>query len=379
MTQTDAVNFARCYSRQLIRFAQSAPASNKCFLHTLQNTAYVVIAMDATNLLVHLATEDKLEVGDGRGGVLSPGTPEEPRELLLRGSVEEALFPGIRISPSSSAGITVNQRWLILEGLAFCNPAFAGRYWKNERFYRHCAEDLPLRVTPNGDVLGIDLLYGWEEYEAPRTRLLEVIRIFGSQCPLPNEDIGIEDLAWSDFAHGIPSGRKTPRETDWSFGSFLKSLEAPASKTVLLLGSYQSPTALDEATNAFAELGYNPITLRDAPDLPFQTTDEKFLAGVICSAFVVIVDTVPSGHLSELTLLLNLRFRPVIILRQDASPASWFQEDRVQTDDLFRVVVEPSFTGRNLAEHAKWAQATVANRIKKINAVNRGRNSSLPS
>ncbi len=364
---TDIESRARCYAQQLIRFAQSAPMSKECFLNTLQNAAYLILVIDSMRILIHIATDAKLEIADSRGALISPGNAESPCIVPIRASIEKVLFPGIRTG-DRPAGITICTRWTVMDGLAFSSPAFNKRYWSGEKFYRQCAEDLPLRVVETGDLLGVNLLYGWEAQQEPRSRLLEIIRVFGSSDMLPSDDEAIEDLAWNDFSHGLPG--RGAKEPAWSFAAFLRELEAPAKETVLLLGSYHSEEVLGEAERALKELGYSPFTLRDAPDLPFQTNTEKFLAGVMCSAFVVVVDTHPSGHLSELTHLLDLRLRPVLILRHDSSPASWFQEDRVMTDDLFRVVVESSFNARCLAEHARWAQSTVINRVKKLNAVN---------
>ena len=370
----DLESRTRRYALQLLRFAQSVPRSDDCFVHTLQNAAYVVTVTDGSGLLIHVATEAKLEVGDGHGGVIPAGTPEAPRFVAIRGSIERVMFPGVSRT-DGPAGVTVGSRWMVMTGVAFASPQFAARHWSDAPFYRHCAEELPLRVTTTGDMLGVDLLYGWEDHEKPQSRLLEIVRIFGWSAMLPADDQGIEDLVWNDFSHGLP-GRGV-QQPAWSFAKFLKTLEAPANETVLLLGSYHTGESFDEAAAALRELGYSPFALRDAPDISFQTNTEKFLAGVMCSAFVVVVDTHPSGHFSELTHLLALRLRPVIVLRHQASPPSWFQEDRIRTDDLFRVVVEPRFSARSLAEHVQWARATMMDRVKTLNAVNHWRD--LPS
>ena len=366
----DLESRTRRYALQLLRFAQCVPRRDDCFLHTLQNAAYVVTVTDSSGLLIHVATEAKLEVGDGHGGVIPAGTPEETRFIAIHGSIERVMFPGIS-STNGPAGLTVGSRWTVIQGVAFASPQFATRHWADAPFYRHCAEELPLRVTATGDVLGVDLLYGWEEHEKAQSRLLEIVRIFGSSDMLPADDHSIEDLAWNDFSHGFP-GRGV-QQPAWSFARFLKTLEAPANETVLLLGSYHTGESFDEAAGALNELGYRTFALRDAPDISFQTNTEKFLAGVMCSAFVVVVDTHPSGHFSELTHLLDLRLRPVIVLRHEASPPSWFQDDRIRTDDLFRVVVQSEFCARSLAEHVQWARATMMDRVKKLNAVNHWR------
>jgi hypothetical protein len=77
-----------------------------------------------------------------------------------------------------------------------------------------------------------------EAQQKPRSRLLEIIRVYGSPDMLPSDDDAIEDLAWNDFSHGLPG--RGAKEPAWSFAAFLKGLEAPANQTVLLLGSYHS-------------------------------------------------------------------------------------------------------------------------------------------
>jgi hypothetical protein len=143
---TDIEIRAQCYALQLIRFAQSAPKSEECFLHTLQNAAYLVMAADGTRILIQAATAAKLEIKDGHGTLLLPGTAESPRVVSIHGSIEKVLFPGVQCS-DDPAGITIITRWVVMDGLAFASPAFNKRYWSDERFYRHCAEDLPLRVV----------------------------------------------------------------------------------------------------------------------------------------------------------------------------------------------------------------------------------------
>ena len=103
---TDAESRARRYAWQLLRFAQSAPKSEECFLHTLQTAAYLAVVTDGTRLLIHAATQAKLDVEDGRGGVIPPGTPGSPCVVPIRGSVEKVLFPGVRTS-DGPAGITI--------------------------------------------------------------------------------------------------------------------------------------------------------------------------------------------------------------------------------------------------------------------------------
>src|ERR1035437_9728200 len=156
---TDLESRTRRYTLQLLRFAQSVPKSDECFVHTLQNAAYVLTVTDASGLLIHVATEAKLEVGDGHGAVIPAGTPEAPRFVAIRGSIERVMFPGISIT-NGPAGMTIGSRWTVMKGVAFASPQFATRYWSDTPFYRHCAEELPLRVTATGDMLGIALLYG---------------------------------------------------------------------------------------------------------------------------------------------------------------------------------------------------------------------------
>ncbi len=370
-SMTEIESRAAGYVWQLLRFANASPRSKSCFLHTLQNAGYVLAITESSRILIQIDTADKLEITDSKGLVIPPGNADAPSLVVLSNqSIEQTLFPGIT-DPSEPAGMTVGERWVVLDGLAFASPRFAKKYWSEVAFSRHCAKDLPIRVTENGCLLGIELLYGWEEEEEAQLRLIQIARVFGSSDMLPETAQDIESLAWSDFTRGLLGAR--PTLDNWSFANHLKSLAAPAAASVLVLGSYRVDSAIEEAATALRGLGYTPILLRDAPDLPFQTNTEKFLAGVMCSAFVVVVDTEPSGHLSELTHLLDLRLRPVLVLRHKMDPSSCFLEDRIKTDPLFRVAAMPAFSPQSIAGLTAWARTEMEQRVKDLNGINHWR------
>jgi hypothetical protein len=162
-------------------------------------------------------------------------------------------------------------------------------------------------------------------------------------------------------------------ESQWKFGEFLGALKGPVDRSVLLLGSYLTEDRFREASAALERLGYAPFLLKDSPDLPIQRNLEKLFAAVMFSSFVVVIDDHASGHLAELATLLQFRFRPMIIVRRTAKPATSFLEDSVLTNDSCRVEILTELTAGKLTPAILWAREWSASQESKLNAINQWR------
>ncbi len=204
----------------------------------------------------------------------------------------------------------------------------------------------------------------------PTIKPIDWLRIFGSEEFVPASTLAILELAITDIASSV---LKLPgAKTDWKFEEFLSALEGPTDQNVLLLGPYSTSTEdqFRDAKVALESLGYTTFLLKDSPDLPIQKNIEKLFAAVIFSSFVVVIDDHPSGHIAELDRLLQVEFRPVIIVRQTQKPATSFLEDSILTSDSFRVEVMQSITAAALTPAIRWAREWLAAQEKQLNAIN---------
>lgn len=228
--------------------------------------------------------------------------------------------------------------------------------------------EVPFQVETEGCLLAIDVVNGYVVNGKPQIQFIEWLRAFGSEKFVPTSEVGVRELAINDLASA--AFKMQNPEPNWNFAEFLSALKGPEDQNVLLLGSYLDDERFSEVRTALKWLGYFPFLLMDSPDLPIQQNLEKLFSAVIFSSFIVIIDDHASGHIGELATLLQLRFRPMIILRRTAKPATAFLEDRVLTDDSCRVEVLDELTAGNLTPAVRWAREWLASRERNLNAIN---------
>ena len=187
---------------------------------------------------------------------------------------------------------------------------------------------------------------------------------------VPVSTLAIRELAIADISSSV---LKLPgAKTDWKFEEFLNALEGPIDQNVLLLGPYSSATEdrFRDAKAALERLGYTSFLLKDSPDLPIQTNIEKLVAAVMFSSFIVVIDDHASGHIAELDRLLQLEFRPTVILRSTPRPSTAFLDDSISTKDSFRIEVMESVTAAALTPAIRWAREWGATRKNQLNTIN---------
>jgi hypothetical protein len=229
---------------------------------------------------------------------------------------------------------------------------------------------IPFRVTGSGSLIALNLLHGFEERGERQEQVLEYVKVFSDAGIIPRTETAIRDLAFHDF---LAAFTKSEELSSWSFSEFLAALAGPLERNVLLLGSYREPTDFERLKGVLSSFGYNGLLLRDAPDLPNQTNLEKLVTAIVLSRFVIVIDTQPSGHLAEVMQLLQMRFKPVIILRFGDKPSTWFVEDKIRTDDYFRVEVVPSISEQSLLPALSWAKAKTERQTAALNSINHWR------
>jgi len=362
----DPENYTRRYYEALRGIVRALP--DGAIPPFLSETSFVVGYSDNEGkLAIQLLSRGKAPTIQLNGNVIEPKSKTEPGNLLLRGTrIERLLFPhdGDGTTPS----MTIDQRNIVLDGVAFSSKQYNDKYWSDATFYRMCAGDIPFTVGKSGALLALNILWGAELSGVRDEKVIEYLKLFGSDAVMPASAEKVQDEAFRDFGHAAAKlGKKLD---DWKFTDFINGLSGPVERNVLLLGSYRDSEEFEQLRSTLAELGYNGFLLKDSPDLPIQSNLEKLLSAIICSCFIIVLDKHASGHLAELGNMLQFRFRPVIILRDTSTPTTAFLEDQILVDENFRVVIEPNPTGSNLLPSIRWAREMLAQKKEDYNAIN---------
>lgn len=365
----DLKKFARVYHRSLVELLDAIPReSRKVVPSCISRTAFVIAVADPTGRYsVELLGRDRHESIWINGKECKPDSENEPGFMVgtPTDQLETIVFPG------TTDGSEVTQRLnghFVFLGLSFASTEFIAHH-KPEGFHaQFVGGDVPFRVETEGSLLAVNVVNGYVVNGEPRVQNIEWLRILGSETLIPRSDMGIRELAIGDLASKILNLLKPA--SNWGFDEFLGALEGPVDQNVLLLGSYRTESRFDEARAALEVLGYAPFLLKDSPDLPIQRNNEKLLAAVMFSCFVLIIDDQPSGHLSELTTLLQFNFRPMIIVRHTSQPSTAFLEDSVLTNTSCKVQVLETITSASLTPAVQWAREWLTSQEANLNRIN---------
>jgi len=113
---------------------------------------------------------------------------------------------------------------------------------------------------------------------------------------------------------------------------YIKSLQQ---RTVLLLGAYDDEGSgrLHSIAAALVQAGYDPILIKDVPDFEHYDLPQKVgVIGGLCR-FVVIDDSMPSGHLREFEIC-RIYGWPMIALHAAGKRASWITAGSSVTSNM---------------------------------------------
>ena len=368
----DLTQFAREYHRSLVGLLDAIPRKSRDFVpQCISRTAFVIAVADPTGrYAVEFIGRDRHETLNINGNEARPSSEHEPGFIVLKPNsrLESIVFPGT--TDDSSVTWRLNGH-AALHGLSFASADFVANHKPVGFHAQFVGGNVPFQVEAEGCLLVVNVVNGYVVNGRPRVKFIEWLRIFGSGEFVPTSEMGVRELAITDLSS---SAFKLPNtEPNWKFAEFLSALKGPVDQSVLLIGSYLTEDRFREASAALERLGYAPFLLKDSPDLPIQRNLEKLFAAVMFSSFVVIIDDHASGHLAELATLLQFRFRPMIIVRHTAKPATSFLEDSVLTDDSCRVEVLDELTAGNLTPAIRWAREWSASQESKLNAINKWR------
>ena len=135
-------------------------------------------------------------------------------------------------------------------------------------------------------------------------------------------------------------------------------------KSVLLLGSYdtEGEKRLEAIAKVVSDLGYEPVLIKDIPDFEHYDIPQKVTAiGAICR-IILIDDSSPSGHLSEVEICRNNRWITVLF-RDKGKGASWMTAGASITSN---VILEKEYDYKNPDSTVKEAVEWAENKIKEL-------------
>jgi len=101
------------------------------------------------------------------------------------------------------------------------------------------------------------------------------------------------------------------------------------SDSVLILGKDTGPALdrLQRIASRLQERGYYTYIIKDQPDKPGEGVVQKVLRYALSSKFVLIENTVPSGHLYEIPHVAKAAECVTVVLQEEGKAATWMFED----------------------------------------------------
>ncbi len=136
-----------------------------------------------------------------------------------------------------------------------------------------------------------------------------------------------------------------------------------------MLGSYNShgKKRINKISKILADLGYNPILIENIPDFEHYDIPQKVTTIGALSRFVVIDDSIPSGHLMEVEIC-KLNRWVTILFRADGEISSFMTMGASNTSN---VILEKEFNSNeprdDIVEAASWAESKLLELEKKLN------------
>ncbi len=158
---------------------------------------------------------------------------------------------------------------------------------------------------------------------------------------------------------------KTKRKLDEYVSSFRQ-------KTVLVLGAYDAADGekrLRLISAYLEEIGYEPVLIKDIPDFEYYDLSQKVVAIGAVSRFIVVDDSSPSGHLTELELCRSNRW-VTIILRAGGRASSWMTAGAsISSNVILEADYDPLNPKPAIEEATKWAEKRLAEVKEKLSTL----------
>jgi hypothetical protein len=135
-------------------------------------------------------------------------------------------------------------------------------------------------------------------------------------------------------------------------------------RTVLVLGAYDEfgVKRLSAISAALKDKGYNPILIKDIPDLLGQDLSQKVVTIGSISRFIVVDDSEPSGHIMEIDLCRINRW-VTVLLRAEGKGSTWMTAGAsLYSNVMYETAYDPSEPKQAIDVSTAWAEE----RLKEI-------------
>jgi hypothetical protein len=165
---------------------------------------------------------------------------------------------------------------------------------------------------------------------------------------------------------------------------FADKIGSKPSENVLVLGKDSDSESLRVLSRISAEvrtLGYNPLILRELPDVPSQSLEQKMLTAAVNSKFVIADESRPSGVIDELKIC-AINELVTAILKEAGRGSTWMQfhypysfafmkrfcyyEGQHSSDGLCELVLDNLEVATK--EGSQWADSRIAEQTRLFSA-----------
>jgi hypothetical protein len=137
---------------------------------------------------------------------------------------------------------------------------------------------------------------------------------------------------------------------------------------VLVLGPDTSGrmNLLRRIVKCLARSGYRGFVVKDEPDFPEETNEQKVLRLSASSHFVIVESSVPAGQIDEIRMIVPERY-VVAILHHEGTQATWMQSDYAIGFKFVKFFPYQSRTLCSTVDQAcSWAEQSVVSKTQEL-------------
>jgi hypothetical protein len=228
------------------------------------------------------------------------------------------------------------------------------------------ADGFPFRLADvNADVTFIDVRFACDSLNWER--IIEYVKVYGNRR-LDRWSLAQAENQAKDEVLTALYVAKRAESKNVSIYNLISTFQE---KYVLLLGSYSSEgkRRLAAISQSLRDMGYEAILIEDVPDFEQYDLSQKLIAISALSRFIVVDDSEPSGHLSEVEICIKNRW-VTILLRVGGIPASWMTVGASYYNNL---ILEKPYNPDNpkeaVSEAVKWAEGRLSEMKSSWNAL----------
>ena len=185
---------------------------------------------------------------------------------------------------------------------------------KNSRF----SDRFPFRLTQEGSVTFQSTLFESKAHKWKREVLYA--ELYGDRSASKWSIEAAQSRAKDEVLAALFLAQQA-KKSDITIAEYVSSFHQ---KTVLVLGSYDTDgdSRLQSICKVLKELNYDPVLIKDIPDFEQYDLPQKVVVIGSVSRFIIVDDSSPSGHLTEMELCKSNRW-VTVILRVGGRGSSW--------------------------------------------------------